>query len=551
MLCTKPKPLAATGRNATARFMPNQVANESRLELEAESGVIRTSMLKILQQQKPLRERFDQLVDLLLKLKDLETENKGVVFSNHKDKLVLFTTRGQFDDGDSQQITQFSLSQEQLTSAAESGEIFITDYCRGQTCELSHNHGHYIIPLVYAGRTLGILLLFTKIHPSHDPIRTALLSEIGTAASLALADEELRNELVKAHDIAVETLRIKSEFLSNISHELRTPINGILGMLELLDDTELTDEQTMFTGVATNSATDLLAVVNDLLDFSELDSANMEIKPENFRIRELAEEVVQKYSESAAKREIKLAYNISPMVPDIVYADPSRVMQNLGNYINNAIKFSDQGQITIDVTSQTETGSDYLKFSVTDTGIGIEPEVQLTLFKSFTQGNGSSRRQHGGTGLGLAIVSKLTEMMGGRYGVDSILGQGSTFWFTIPQQTNRVQEHENRPPINDKVLHELRTAMGADFDTVISVFVKEIQEIIVKLEQAVSDHQTDQIKKIVCNLQSSSKEIGAVELFNISQQMETTMAVHGSDGISEDLNQLNLASKSLTAYFST
>lgn len=544
---------SVSGYISIQQDLSEQVAKEALLELEAESEMIRACALETLLQQAPLEDRFDQLIELLFKLRDLETEKKGVVFLNCKDndKLELFTMRGRFGDGYSPQIAQFSLNQDRFASTTESNAIIISDICCEQTCDLSHSHGHYTIPIVHAGHTLGILLLFTKTDPTPDPIRMALLSEIGTAAGLALADEELRKELAKAHNIAAETLRLKSEFLSNISHELRTPINGIIGMLELLEDTALSHEQTMLTGVATNSATDLLSVVNDLLDFSELDSAKMEIKPENFCIRGLAEEVVQKYSVSAAKRAIKLAYNIAPEVPDTVYADPSRIMQNLGNYINNAIKFSDQSQITIDVVLQIEAGNAYFKFSVTDTGIGIEPDIQRTLFNSFTQGDGSSCRQHGGTGLGLAIVRKLTEMMGGRYGVDSVLGQGSTFWFTIPQQTNLAQDKQNHPPINEKILHELRAAMGEDFETVISVFVTEIQNLIVKLGQAGSDHQTDKVTNLIYNLKSSCKEIGAVELFGIIEQMEITLAHNGSNELSKQLNQLNQASDNLVAYLAT
>ena len=418
---------SVSGYFSIQRDITEQVAKEALLELEAESRIIHTSMLKILQQQKPLNERFDQLVDLLFKLEDLKTEKKGVFFLNDEDNdnLELFTMKGQFGDGYSQQLTQFSLNQERFVPTAKSGEIFITDNCRGHTCELPHHHGHYGIPFIHAGRTLGILVLFTKTNPTNDPIRTALLSEIGTAAGLALADEELRKELVKARNNAVETLRIKREFLSNISHELRTPINGILGMLDLLQSTELTDKQTKLTGVATNSATELLSVVNDLLDFSELDSAKIEIKPKNFYIRELAEEIIQKYSTSAAKQQIKLAikfsdqgHNIAPEVPNIVYADPNRVMQNLGNYI-----------------------------------------------------------------------------------------------------TDPAQGNKNYPPINEKTLHDLRAAMGEDFETVVSAFITEIQNLIGELEQAASDHQTDKIKNLIGNLKSSCS------LFQSLNEPETNVRI--------------------------
>jgi len=542
---------SVSGYISIQRDISEQVNKENKLALEAEAGRIRTRILEALQQQKPLRQRCGRLLDILFLLKDLDEQKRGTIFLRQEDsdQLELFTLRGKFSDTFVKHNNRVSIGDSRFGQDIKHHKIGYIDQC---CCDnpIGVKHGHYIVPLMHAGHTLGILQLFTKTNPNQDPIRTAFLSQLGTTLGLTVADEHLHNELTKARNTAIDTVRIKSEFLSNISHELRTPINGIQGMLALLNDSELNDEQMMLIAVAQNSASELLAVVNDVLDFSELDTAQMQIVRKDFCVRNLIQETIQDYSETAKQRGISFVSNVAHKVPNIVHADPLRIKQNLGNYINNAIKFSESGQIVIDVDYQHEAKGNFLKLSVTDNGIGIAAEHQSNLFQSFTQGDGSSHRKHGGTGLGLGIVSKLTEMMGGLYGMESTLGQGSTFWFSVLLLEN--QPISPAPElINENTLNVLRDAMGEDFSTIKNAFLDEIQDLIARCEQALEKQDTNTAQNILCSLKNACKELGATEMLNKVGEMETNIANNSSDPHTLFFKNIQQAYQNLIQYFET
>ena len=540
-----------SGYISIQRDISAQVKKEKKLALETEADRIRTRILETVQQKKPLRQRFNHLLDILFLIQDLDEQKRAAIFLLQEDsqQLELFTLRGKFSDTFIKCNNRVSTQDSRFGQEIEQGKIGYIDEC---CCDNSSSieHGHYIVPLIHAGHVLGILLLFTKIKPNQDPIRTAFLSQLSTTLGLTLADEYLRDELTKARNTALDTVRIKSEFISNISHELRTPINGIQGMLELLNDSELDDEQLMFVAVAQSATSDLLAVINDVLDFSELDTAQMEIIPKEFCIRDLIQEIIQEYTETAQKRGINFVSNVAQNIPNIVHADPQRIKQNLGNYINNAIKFSESGQIGIDIDYKQEARGNFLKLSVTDNGIGIAAEHQSTLFQSFTQGDGSSRRKHGGTGLGLAIVSKLTEMMGGRCGMESTLGQGSTFWFSVLLHENR-QSISAVEPINEKTLEGLRESMGEDFVTIKNAFLDEFQDLITRCEQALDKQDTNSSQNILCNLKTACKELGATELLNSVEELETNIANNPSSPHRLFFKSIQQAYQNLIRYFET
>jgi PAS domain S-box-containing protein len=284
------------------------------------------------------------------------------------------------------------------------------------------------------GKEPKVLLVTSRAVPDGDG---GALGWVGTVADVT-AQTHAEIALQEARDRANEASRMKSNFIANMSHEIRTPMNGVIGMVDLLLQSDLDETQHGFAETVRASGEALLTILNDVLDFSKVEAGKLELENVAFDPRRLVSDVADLMRGSARAKKLTLTVEIGPDVPDVIWGDPVRIRQVLTNLIGNALKFTTEGGISVRATTATgsesppsEPGNLMLQFEIQDTGIGIEPAKREKVFAPFVQADSSTSRKYGGTGLGLAISGQLVELMGGDYGVRSEVGVGSTFWFTI------------------------------------------------------------------------------------------------------------------------
>ncbi|NMB76694.1 MAG: PAS domain S-box protein [Myxococcales bacterium] len=326
------------------------------------------------------------------------------------------------------------------------------------------------------------------------------------------------SELVRARRQAEEASRLKSEFLANVSHEIRTPLSGIIGLTGLLQESKLSKEMREWTDLILSSAKSLLSVIDDILDFSRIESGRFEIGEEEFEVARMVEDLRARFLPRAVEKGLRFDSEIEPNVPARLLGDGTRLRQVLSNLLDNAVKFTDRGTIRVAVSSPTRgpaEGHYQVRFEVADSGIGIRAERLSQIFEAFVQGDGSSTRRHGGTGLGLAISSRLVAALGGKLEVTSQEGSGSRFSFTLPF----------KDPIGGRILDEagLTERTGGDRALVrelFGIFEESCCRTTTEVRQAILRRQSEPLRRLAHTLKGAAANLGAREVAEVLSRLE-------------------------------
>ncbi|HZX21678.1 MAG TPA: PAS domain S-box protein [Clostridia bacterium] len=349
-----------------------------------------------------------------------------VIFENARDIIYFVDTDGRIVWANESSLRAYGYSREEMLS--------LTIYDLGEDSQVVKKQMKTV-----RGKGLFYESLHTRkdgtTFPTEISVKGVYMGGEQILTSIVRDVTERKNaeqELKAAKEEAEKASKSKSEFLANMSHEIRTPLNGMLGMIDLTLLTELNKEQKENLLTAKHCADSLLNIINDILDFSKMEAGKLVIKDENFNIKELIENIARTHAHHAKKKKLDLSYSFSASIPTYLWGDPNRLQQILDNLINNAIKFTENGGVSVSVEEDIRTDDNIgLKFVVTDTGIGISCKDKDRLFEVFSQLDGSYTKKHGGTGLGLAISKRLVETMGGEMWVESEKDKGSIFSFTL------------------------------------------------------------------------------------------------------------------------
>ncbi|RLA94204.1 MAG: diguanylate cyclase, partial [Deltaproteobacteria bacterium] len=385
--------------------------------------LIRFSKAELLNELKRKNEELSELLDDLKKTKDYVSN----ILENMIDTLVVVHLKGIIQTVNPATCALLEYKEEELVGKPIT-HILTEEKAIKKFFEKKELRNYEVEYKAKNGKRIPMLFNSSTIRDQEDKTK-GIICVATDITKRKIAEKEM----LKVREEALSASRAKSEFLASMSHEIRTPLNAIVGMAELLSDTQLNEEQKDYLNMIKISAHNLLEIINDILDLSKIEAGELELEETEFNLEDLVETTCISLAPKVHKKGLELICHLKPDVPEYIMSDSTRLRQVLINLIGNAIKFTEKGEIVVNVekAKKKEKGSVLLHFSVSDTGIGIPKERQEKIFESFTQADTSTTRKYGGTGLGLTISKRLVEKMGGKIWVESEPGKGSTFHFTI------------------------------------------------------------------------------------------------------------------------
>ncbi|MDP1901014.1 MAG: PAS domain S-box protein [Rubrivivax sp.] len=445
---------ALMGFAKITRDVTERRAAQTQAQRDREQQDTLHELLEISMANSPLEDVLERSLDKLLRVSWLTAQPLGGIFVKDESapSLRLLVARNLPPE-----ITSLcgnvALGHCHCGQAAASGQLQYAqslDARHGTHYLGMKDHGHYAAPLVSDGQVLGVLMVYLPIDFERSPARDQFFTSVADIVAGAISRRRTEQALVeyqanleqtvlvrtadldRARQEAERLTRVKDTFLATMSHEIRTPMNAFLGMLELLALQRLNGEQTRMLAVAQQSGRSLLRIIDDILDFSKIEADKLAIHPEPASIAEMVELTASFFRPVAGSKGLRLVHRISPDISPAVMVDRLRLRQILNNFVSNAIKFTERGQVEIKAELlQHQPGLDRVRISVSDTGMGISPQVQARLFQPFSQADAETTRRHGGTGLGLAICQRLADMMQARIEMQSVPGQGTTLSLTL------------------------------------------------------------------------------------------------------------------------